>query len=181
MTSGGRSTATRCSGNKLRMGRAGRPVPRPGAGADRLLGVLREDGMALEVGGISDEAVDEFSTRSKELRDKARELERAYEQKHGHAPGKRAWWAIRQQAALEDPGLEGPQPAARRPAGRRRGRAKRSGAGSGRCPRSTKRPRRYVGGARAERAAERGGAAEHHPPGRRRGADGERTSWIGRS
>jgi len=63
--------------------------------------VLREDGKALEVGGISDEAADAFSTRAKELRDKARELAADYEAKHGHAPGKTAWFKIKQQAALK--------------------------------------------------------------------------------
>ena len=65
------------------------------------LGVLREDGLAIEVGGISDAAVDEFSTRSKELRDRARELEAEYVRDHGRAPGKQARWAIKQRAALE--------------------------------------------------------------------------------
>jgi conjugative relaxase-like TrwC/TraI family protein len=63
--------------------------------------VLREDGKALEVGGISDEAADAFSTRAKELRDKARELAADYEREHGHAPGKQAWFKIKQQAALK--------------------------------------------------------------------------------
>ena len=66
-----------------------------------LLSVLREDGMALEVGGISDEAADAFSTRSKELRDRAREL--AMRLRAGSRPrsGQAAWYRIRQQAALE--------------------------------------------------------------------------------
>ena len=63
--------------------------------------VLREDGQALEVAGISDEAADVFSSRAKELRDKARELAAGYEAAHGHAPGKTAWFKIKQQAALE--------------------------------------------------------------------------------
>ncbi|MGH3236869.1 MAG: MobF family relaxase, partial [Streptosporangiaceae bacterium] len=60
----------------------------------------RADGNAFEVGGISEEAADAYSGRAKELRDKARELAAAYEAKHGHAPGKQAWFHIRQQAAL---------------------------------------------------------------------------------
>ncbi|HSR23507.1 MAG TPA: AAA family ATPase, partial [Candidatus Eisenbacteria bacterium] len=66
-----------------------------------LLSVLREDGIALEVAGISDEAVAEFSGRSKELLDRARELAAEYEAEHGHAPGKQAWFKIRQRATLE--------------------------------------------------------------------------------
>ena len=96
-----------------------------------LLSVLREDGMALEVGGISDAAIDEFSTRSKELRDKARELEWAYEQKHGHPPGKRARWAIRQQAAKKtrDSKDHNPPPAGEQVAAWTR-KAKQSGIGA---------------------------------------------------
>ena len=87
--------------NKLRMGTLGDRFLSQELELIGFLGVLREDGKAIEVGGISDEAVDQFSTRSKELRDKARELEWAYEQKHGHPPGKQARWAIRQQAAIK--------------------------------------------------------------------------------
>jgi conjugative relaxase-like TrwC/TraI family protein len=87
--------------NKLRMGTLADRFLAQELERIGLLSVLREDGMALEVGGISDAAIDEFSARSKELRDKARELEWAYEQKHGHPPGKRARWAIRQQAATK--------------------------------------------------------------------------------
>ena len=96
-----------------------------------MLSVLREDGKALEVGGINDEAVDEFSTRSKELRAKARELEWAYEQKHGRAPGKRARWAIRQQAATKtrDSKDHNPPPAGEQVAAWAR-KAERSGIGA---------------------------------------------------
>jgi conjugative relaxase-like TrwC/TraI family protein len=62
--------------------------------------VLREDGAALEVAGIGDEAAATFSTRAKELLDKARELAYDYEREHGYAPGKAAWYRIRQQAAV---------------------------------------------------------------------------------
>ena len=87
--------------NKLRLGTLGDRFLAQELELIGFLGVLREDGVAIEVGGISDEAVDEFSTRSKELRDKARELEAKYEAEHGHAPGKRARWAIRQWAATD--------------------------------------------------------------------------------
>ena len=87
--------------NKLRLGTLGDRFLAQELEMIGFLGVLREDGMAIEVGGISDEAAGEFSTRSKELRDKARELAWAYERKHGHPPGKRARWAITQQAAVK--------------------------------------------------------------------------------
>ena len=87
--------------NKLRMGTLADRFLAQELALIGLLSVLREDGKALEVGGISDEAVDEFSTRSKELRDRARELEAEYVRDHGRAPGKQARWAIKQRAALE--------------------------------------------------------------------------------
>ena len=132
-----------------------------------LLSVLREDGKALEVGGISDEAVDEFSTRSKELRDRARELEAEYERDHGHAPGKRARWAIRQRAALEtrDSKDHNPPPAGQQLAAWAR-KAERSGIE--RWPRSTKQPRRTRRStSRAGRRATRSGpgsSARRWPP-----------------
>ena len=87
--------------NKLRMGMLADRFLAQELAMLGWLSVLREDGKALEVGGISEAAADEFSTRSKELRDRARELAAEYERDHGHAPGKRAMWAIRQRAALE--------------------------------------------------------------------------------
>jgi conjugative relaxase-like TrwC/TraI family protein len=87
--------------NKLRLGTLGDRLLAQELELIGFLGVLREDGKAIEVAGVSHEAVDEFSTRSKELRDRARELEAEYVRDHGHAPGKRARWAIKQRAALE--------------------------------------------------------------------------------
>ena len=97
----GASRRRRCSSGKLGFGTL---ADRFLAQELELLGwrtVLREDGKALEVAGISDEAADAFSTRAKELRDKARELAADYEATHGHAPGKTAWFKIKQQAALK--------------------------------------------------------------------------------
>ena len=140
--------------------------------------VLREDGMALEVGGISDEAADAFSTRSKELRDRARELAHAYERDHGHAPGKAAWYRIKQQAALETRASKDHNPPA---AGQQLAawarKAERSGAGK--LAALHEAAGAYAAEHRAERAAERSGAAEHHPSGRRRGAEGERVMDAG--
>ena len=117
--------------NKLRLGTLGDRFLAQELELIGFLGVLRADGMAIEVGGIGDEAVDEFSARSKELRDKARELEWAYEQKHGHAPGKRARWAIRQQAATKtrDSKDHNPPPAGQQVAAWAR-KAERSGIGA---------------------------------------------------
>jgi len=117
--------------NKLRMGTLGDRFLAQEMELIGFLGVLRADGKAIEVGGISDEAVDQFSTRSKELRDKARELEAEYEAEHGHAPGRRARWAIRQWAATDTRASKdhNPPPADRQVAAWVRG-AERSGIGA---------------------------------------------------
>ena len=95
------------------------------------LSVLREDGLALEVGGISEEATDEFSSRSKDARALTRRYVMEYEEDHGHAPGKRALWGIRQRAVLETREAKNAPP---RPAGQQlaawAGKAERSGIGA---------------------------------------------------
>ena len=153
---------------------AGGPVPGSGAGAARLARrVLREDGKALEVGGISEEAADTYSDRAKELRDRARELAGQYERDHGHAPGKRAMWAIKQRAALETRDAKEHNPPAAGAGARRvgaQGRAARRTA----AVLASRRAASVRGRARAERAAERGGAGADHPQGRSRGPAGER-------
>ena len=63
--------------------------------------VRRADGNSFEIGGISEEAADAYSYRTKELRDRYRELEAQYIADHGHAPAKQARWALKQRAALE--------------------------------------------------------------------------------
>ena len=121
------------------------------------LSVLREDGLALEVGGISEEATDEFSSRSKDARALTRQYVMEYEQDHGHAPGS------------GPSGASGSGPSWRRgrprttPRGQQassspRGQAKRNGAGSALCPRSTKQLARTRRSTRPERsrAAPRG-------------------------
>ena len=132
MTNGGRSTATPLFQHKLRFGTLG---DRFLAQELELIGwrtVLREDGKALEVGGISDEAIDEFSTRCKELRDRARELAHAYERKHGHPPGKRRGSGDQAAGRAGDPGTR--RITTRRAAGQQLAawarQAERSGAGA---------------------------------------------------
>jgi conjugative relaxase-like TrwC/TraI family protein len=63
--------------------------------------VRRADGNSFEIGGISEEAADAYSYRSKEVRARYRELEAEYARGHGHAPAKQARWALKQRAALE--------------------------------------------------------------------------------
>ena len=151
--------------NKLRMGTLADRFCAQELELIGFLSVLREDGKALEVGGISDEAVDEFSTRSKELRDRARELEAEYVRDHGRAPGKQARWAIKQRAALETRDSKDHNPP---PAGAA---ARRVGAQSGaerdrqRCPRSTEQPQIYSAEHEPSRPAERRGAGPDHPQG----------------
>jgi conjugative relaxase-like TrwC/TraI family protein len=119
--------------------------------------IQRPDGNALEVGGISEEAAGAYSYRTRELRDRYRELEAQYVRDHGHAPGKQARWALKQRAALEtrdakehDPSASGHELAA--------GPAKRSGAAPGSCPRSmSKQQTGRPSSRRARRQAKRSG------------------------
>ena len=167
MICGGRSTATRCSATSCGMGTLADRFLAQELELIGFLSVLREDGMALEVGGISDEAVDEFCTRSKELRDRARELEAEYEAEHGHAPGKRARWAIRQWAATETRASKdhNPPPAGQQVAAWAR-KAERSGIGA--LSALHEAAAAYAAEHEPGRPAERGGAGADHPQGRRR-------------
>ena len=153
--------------NKLRLGTLGDRFLAQELELIGFLGVLRGDGKAIEVGGISDEAVDEFSTRSKELRDKARELEGGVRAEARPRSGQASQVGDQAAGGDEDPGLEGPQPASGGPAGGRVG--AQSGAerdrSAVRAPRSS---RGVLGGARAEagcraRRSGRGSSARLSP------------------
>ena len=166
--------------NKLRMGTLADRFLAQELELIGLLSVLREDGKALEVGGISDEAVDEFSTRSKELRDRARELEVEYEARSRPRSGQAGQVGDQAAGRPGDAGLQGPQPAAGRAAARRVG--AQSGAerdrSAVRAPRSS---RGVLGGARAERAcrARRSGPGSSARPSPRSRPSTRR--WTGRS
>ena len=127
--------------NKLRLGTLGDRFLAQELELIGFLSVLREDGKALEVGGISDEAVDEFSHPEQGTAGQgagARMGVRA-----GARPRSGQAGQVGDQAAGrdEDPGLQGPQPAAGRPAGSRVG--AQSGAerdrSAVRAPRSSRR------------------------------------------
>jgi conjugative relaxase-like TrwC/TraI family protein len=123
--------ATPAFRNKLRLGTLGdRFLAQELEELGELRMARREDGKALEVGGISDEAAEAFSGRVREVQAMARELALRYEQKHGHAPGKQAWFKIKQEAATRTRDLKDHNP----PKGAQEvaawaGKAKRSGAG----------------------------------------------------
>ena len=127
--------------------------------------VLREDGTALEVGGVSDEAADAFSTRAKELRDRARELAarptsgstatlRASRRGTGSGSRPLSRRAPRRTTTRRLPG-----------SGYRRGPGKQSGAAPGSWPRFTKRRRRTRRSTRRAscRAGRSGGASSARP------------------
>ncbi|MFI8632316.1 MobF family relaxase [Microbacterium sp. NPDC077663] len=74
----------------------------------RLLGVgweARERGAgrmtAWEIAGVSQELVDEFSSRTRDIERSKDRLVAEYTERHGRAPSRKMLWQIRQQATLE--------------------------------------------------------------------------------
>ena len=61
--------------------------------------VPREDGNGAEVGGVSQDVMDLFSSRSRALTPELKALIGQYQKKHGNPPSKRTIWLLGQQAA----------------------------------------------------------------------------------
>ena len=61
--------------------------------------VPREDGNGCEVGGVSQQVMDLFSSRTAALTPEVEKMVAAYERKYGHPPSKRTRWLMDQQAA----------------------------------------------------------------------------------
>ena len=61
--------------------------------------VPREDGNGCEVGGVSQQVMDLFSSRKATLSTEVAKLAEAYRRKYGHEPSKRTLWLMGQQAA----------------------------------------------------------------------------------
>jgi conjugative relaxase-like TrwC/TraI family protein len=61
--------------------------------------VPREDGNGAEVGGVSQDVMDLFSSRSRALTPELKALIGQYQKTHGKAPSKRTIWLLGQQAA----------------------------------------------------------------------------------
>jgi conjugative relaxase-like TrwC/TraI family protein len=61
--------------------------------------VPREDGNGSEIGGVSRQVMDLFSSRTAALTPQVQQMAAAYEAKYGHAPSKRTLWLMDQQAA----------------------------------------------------------------------------------
>jgi flagellar biosynthesis GTPase FlhF len=61
--------------------------------------VPRLDGNGAEVGGVSQQVMDLFSSRSRALTPELEQMIRQYTQKHGKPPSKRTVWLLGQQAA----------------------------------------------------------------------------------
>ena len=112
--------------------------------------VPRLDGNGAEVGGVSQQVMDLFSSRSRALTPELKQMIRQYTKKHGRPPSKRTIWLLGQQAAQNtrrtkaearrtvagQTGQPSPAPRSGWPRGRRRRRAKRCR----HCPRCTRKP-----------------------------------------
>jgi len=61
--------------------------------------VPREDGNGCEVGGVSQQVMDLFSSRKATLSTEVAKMAEAYRRKYGHEPSKRTLWLMGQQAA----------------------------------------------------------------------------------
>jgi hypothetical protein len=61
--------------------------------------VPREDGNGCEIGGVSQQVMDLFSSRKAALGPEVEKLAAAYRRKYGHEPSKRTLWLMGQQAA----------------------------------------------------------------------------------
>ena len=61
--------------------------------------VPREDGNGCEVGGVSQQVMDLFSSRKATLSAEVAKMAEAYRRKYGHEPSKRTLWLMGQQAA----------------------------------------------------------------------------------
>ena len=61
--------------------------------------VPRLDGNGAEVGGVSQQVMDLFSSRSRALTPELKQMIRQYTEKHGKPPSKRTIWLLGQQAA----------------------------------------------------------------------------------
>ena len=97
--------------------------------------VPRADGNGCEIGGVSQQVMDLFSSRTAALAPEVEKMAAAYERKYGHPPSKRTRWLMDQQAAAM---TRRPKSAARKIHGeRRRTRTRRNGWRRGR-----RRPRR---------------------------------------
>jgi conjugative relaxase-like TrwC/TraI family protein len=92
--------------------------------------VPREDGNGAEVGGVPEDVMDLFSSRSRALTPELKELIGQYQKIHGKAPSKRTIWLLGQQAAQNTRRTKSRSAAHRRRSGRHR-RAHR-GAAAGR-------------------------------------------------
>ena len=68
--------------------------------------VPREDGNGCEVGGVSQQVMDLFSSRKATLSAEVAKMAEAYRRKYGHEPSKRTLWLMGQQAAATDAAAE---------------------------------------------------------------------------
>jgi hypothetical protein len=62
--------------------------------------VPRADGNGFEVGGVSQEVMDTFSSRRAQITPEVRRMAEEYRQRYGREPSQRTVWAIAQDATL---------------------------------------------------------------------------------
>jgi conjugative relaxase-like TrwC/TraI family protein len=63
--------------------------------------VKRADGNGVEVAGVDDQVVDMFSSRRVAMRPEIQALVDEYKARHGHAPGQRALWLLKQHVSMK--------------------------------------------------------------------------------
>ena len=122
--------------------------------------VPRADGNGAEVGGVSQDVMDLFSSRAVAVTGELDRLAREYEAVHGKPPSRRTLWLLHQQAGQNTRRTKAAGPPHHRRADRhRRNPPRRSGSPPGkhrpcsakcrRCRRCTSRSRRFAAGQRA--------------------------------
>ena len=126
--------------------------------------VPRADGNGAEVGGVSQDVMDLFSSRAVAVTGELDRLAREYEAVHGKPPSRRTLWLLHQQAGQNTRRTKSRGPPHHRRADRHRrthrGAAARRLGSTDRAPRSA----RPVGGARAGRPVRRRRAPAVHRP-----------------
>ena len=91
--------------------------------------VPRPDGNGAEVGGVSQDVMDLFSSRSRALTPELKALIGQYQKIHGKPPSKRTIWLLGRHCAAEHPAHQGRSQAHHRRSGRHRRAHRRAAAG----------------------------------------------------
>ena len=153
--------------------------------------VPRADGNGAEVGGVSQDVMDLFSSRAVAVTGELDRLAREYEAVHGKPPSRRTLWLLHQQAGQNTrrtkaqarrtiAGQTGADRAHRGAAAGRLGSPDRAPRSAARCPRCTSRSRRFAAAARRARTGGAGRCGQAHRRADRRGRGADATTRSGR-